>query len=175
MKKQMLMVALAFAMSAHVVTAQPDKAAAPADKAAALPAQLKPTPAQTQAALWASRVLSRYHYKAMQLDDAMSAKIYDNYLKSLDSEKLYFTQVDLDQFAPARMKLDDAINAEDLTLPFQIYATYQQRFYDRMAYAASWWARASSSSPPTRSWKSTARKPPGRRPRTRRATCGAAA
>jgi carboxyl-terminal processing protease len=128
MKKQMLMVALAFAMSAHVVTAQPEKVQTNV-------VQLKPSPAQTQAALWASRVLARYHYKAVPLDDAMSAKIYDNYFKTLDSEKLYFTQADVDQFAPARTKFDDAINNEDLTLPFQIYNTYQQRFNDRMAYA----------------------------------------
>jgi carboxyl-terminal processing protease len=128
MKKQMLMVALAFAMSAHLVTAQPEKVQTNV-------VQLKPTVAQTQAALWASRVLARYHYKAMPLDDAMSAKIYDNYFKNLDSEKLYFTQSDIDQFAPARTKFDDAINNEDLTLPFQIYNLYQQRFNERMAYA----------------------------------------
>ena len=50
------------------------------------------------------------------------------YFKSLDSEKLYFVQGDIDQFAPMRSKLDDAINNEDLTLPFQIYNLYQQRF-----------------------------------------------
>jgi carboxyl-terminal processing protease len=135
MKKQMLMVALAFAVSAHVVTAQPQAPQAPAQaQSSALP-QLKPTAAQTQAALWASRVLARYHYKATPLDDAMSAKIFDAYFKALDSEKLYFTQADVDQFAPARTKLDDAINNEDLTLPFQIYNLYEQRFNDRMAYA----------------------------------------
>jgi len=128
MKKQMLMVALAFAMSTHVVTAQPEKAGN---------TQMKPVAAQTQAALWASRVLARYHYKAMPLDDAMSEKIFDNYFESLDSEKLYFTQVDLDRYAPLRTKLDDAINNEDLSQPFAIYNVYQQRFGERMAYARS--------------------------------------
>jgi carboxyl-terminal processing protease len=133
MKKQVLAALLATcALSAHVVTAQPEKAQA--DKAVAI-AQLKPTPAQGQAAVWASRVMSRYHYKALPLDDAMSEKIFDNYLKWLDSEKLYFTQADLDQMAPARTKLDDAINNENLTVPFQMFNTYEQRFADRMAYA----------------------------------------
>jgi len=126
MKKQMLMIALAFAMSTHAVTAQPEKVAS---------TQMKPVAAQTQAALWASRVLARYHYKAMPLDDAMSEKIFDNYFESLDSEKLYFTQADIDRFAPLRTKFDDAINNEDLTGAFQIYNLYQQRFNDRMAYA----------------------------------------
>jgi carboxyl-terminal processing protease len=126
MKKQMFIVALAFAMSAPAAWAQPEKIGT---------TQLKPEPAQAQAALWASKLLSRYHYKAMPLDDALSAKIFDKYFKTLDSEKLYFVQGDIDQFDGARTKLDDAINNENLTLPFSIYSVYQQRFNQRMAYA----------------------------------------
>jgi carboxyl-terminal processing protease len=128
MKKQMLILALAAAcaVSTHAVTAQPEKVAS---------TQMKPVAAQTQAALWASRVLGRYHYKAAPLDDAMSEKIFDNYFQTLDSEKLYFTQADIDRFAPLRTKLDDAINNEDLNPPFTIYNLYQQRFADRMNYA----------------------------------------
>jgi carboxyl-terminal processing protease len=33
----------------------------------------------------------------MPLDDAMSEKIFDRYFKSLDAEKLFFTQADIDQ------------------------------------------------------------------------------
>ena len=129
MKKHVLIAALAFAMSAHVVTAQPEKSAAiatpppakPADpakpaakKAApAVAVPMKPIAAQTQAALWASRVLGRYHYSPIPLDDAMSVKIFDSYFDGLDSEKLYFVQADLDGFAAMRTKMDDAINNED--------------------------------------------------------------
>lgn len=128
MKKQMLIVVLAAAcaMSTHAVTAQPEKVAS---------TQMKPIAAQTQAALWASRVLGRYHYKALPLDDAMSEKIFDNYFEALDSEKLYFTQADIDRFAPMRTRFDDAINNEDLSQPYAIYNLYQQRFADRMNYA----------------------------------------
>jgi carboxyl-terminal processing protease len=126
MKKQVLTAILAFAMSAQVVTAQPEKAAA---------TPLKPTAEQAQSALWAARVMARYHYKALPLDDAMSEKIFDNYLKWLDSEKIYFTQADLAQLTPMRTKLDDAINNENLTLPFQMFNMYEQRFAERMTYA----------------------------------------
>ena len=137
MKKQMLIAALACTMTAHLAAAQPEKTTgASASAAAAGPApQLKPQAAQTQAALWASRVLARYHYKATPLDDALSEKIFDRYFKSLDSEKLYFVQADIDRFAPMRSKLDDAINNENLTLPFDVYNLYTQRFTERMAYA----------------------------------------
>jgi carboxyl-terminal processing protease len=126
MKKHTLIVALAFAMSAPAVWAQPEKTSI---------TQLKPVPEQAQAALWASKLLSRYHYKAVPLDDAMSAKIFDRYFKTLDGERLYFLQGDIAQFEAMRTRLDDAINSENLTLPFAIYNVYQQRFNERMVYA----------------------------------------
>src|SRR5215217_1246579 len=128
MKKQTLLAAMSLAfLSAY-------GHAAPAEKAAVVE-QVKPVAQQTQAALWASRVLSRYHYKATPLDDAMSEKIYDRYFKSLDAEKLFFVQADLDKYAGAKAKLDDAIVGENLQMPFDIYNLYQQRFNDRIAYA----------------------------------------
>lgn len=127
MKKQTMIAALALAFAAQVGAAQSEKIAAPT--------QIKPLAQQTQAALWASRVLSRYHYKAMPLDDAMSEKIFDRYFKSLDAEKLFFVQADLDQFAGVRSRLDDAITGENLSVPFAIYNLYQQRFDERIKYA----------------------------------------
>jgi carboxyl-terminal processing protease len=128
MKKQMLLAAMSLAfLSAY-------GHAAPADKAASTE-QLKPVAQQTQAALWASRVLSRYHYKAQPLDDALSEKIYDRYFKSLDAEKLFFVQADLDKYNGGKSKLDDAIVGENLQMPFDIYNLYQQRFNERIAYA----------------------------------------
>jgi carboxyl-terminal processing protease len=126
MKKQMLLAAMSLAFATAYAGAQADKAA---------DAPIKPAAQQGQAALWASRVLPRYHYKATPLDDAMSEKIFDRYLKSLDAEKLFLTQADVDQFAQYRTKLDDAIVSENLTVPFAMYNLYQQRFNERMAYA----------------------------------------
>jgi len=125
MKKQMLLSAIALAVSVQVGAAAPEKAAD----------VVKPQAVQSQAALWASHVMSRYHYKATPLDDAMSEKIFDRYFKSLDGEKLFFVQADVDQFAPVRTKMDDAIMSENLTVPFAIYNLYQQRFNERITYA----------------------------------------
>jgi len=71
--------------------------------------ELKPAQQQSQAARLAAALLTRFHYKAMPLDDAMSEKIFDHYLKSLDSEKFFFVQADIDQWSGARTQLDDAI------------------------------------------------------------------
>ncbi|MCC2955365.1 carboxy terminal-processing peptidase [Massilia sp. IC2-477] len=142
-KHHLFMAAMAFAMSAHVVTAQPEKVAAVApvkSPAAGAPVtaaslQIKPLAQQTEAALWATRVLGRLHYKAVPLDDAMSVKIFDNFFEAWDSEKLYFVQSDIDSFAPLRSRMDDAINNEDLRGPFSIFNLFQQRFTERMNYA----------------------------------------
>jgi carboxyl-terminal processing protease len=98
---------------------------------------LAPLHQQTQAALLSAEVLTRYHYKRVPLDDALSAKIFDNYFKELDGEKVFFIQSDIDHFAAARTEFDDAIIKEDLSIPFAIFNLYQQRMSERMNYARS--------------------------------------
>jgi len=96
---------------------------------------LKPTPEQAQAALSATRILTRFHYKAMPLDAAMSQHIFDRYFDSLDADRLFFVQSDIDRFAPQRDKLGDAIYDEDLSVPFAIFNLYEQRVAERTTYA----------------------------------------
>src|SRR5690348_15070737 len=111
-------------------------AAAPAAKYKATPApELKPTEAQGQAAILAARLLTRFQYEALPLDDAMSSKIFDAYFKALDGSRLFFTQQDLDKFAPDRGKLDDAIWNGDMSIPFAIFNLYEKRSGERTAYA----------------------------------------
>lgn len=98
---------------------------------------LKPLQQQSQAAHLSAEVLTRYHYKPVALDDVSSSKIFDNYIKSLDGQKVFFLQADIDQYAYARTKLDDAILDEDLTIPFAIFSLYQQRVAERLTYARS--------------------------------------
>ncbi|MEO7579744.1 MAG: carboxy terminal-processing peptidase [Massilia sp.] len=126
MIKHTILASVAFAFVTQAAFAQPDKAPLPA---------LKPIATQSQAAFWASRQLSQSHYKAMPLDDAMSEKIFDRYLKSLDGEKIYFQQGDIDNYESMRTKLDDAINYRSLNVPFAIYNTFQQRYAERFAYS----------------------------------------
>ncbi|MFZ2541448.1 MAG: carboxy terminal-processing peptidase, partial [Gallionella sp.] len=97
--------------------------------------QLMPLEQQSQAALLSARVLSRYHYKNIALDDSLSSKIFENYLKSLDGEKVFFLQTDIDHLDNAKTSLDDAILNRDLSIPFAIFNLYQQRIDERYTYA----------------------------------------
>lgn len=140
-----LLMALAVTGTAHADAAQSSAssaAACPAPVSAmpdadmgTVPVTLKPTTQEAEAALLSARFLTRFHYQAQPLDDAMSEKIFDKYLKSLDSEKVYFTQVDIDRFKPLRDQLDDAIWNEDLSGPFAMFNLYIQRASERMHYA----------------------------------------
>ncbi|CAN5831638.1 carboxy terminal-processing peptidase [soil metagenome] len=128
MKKTLIWIALAFAATTY--------AAAPASAPESIaPVVLKPLLQQEQAANMTAQFLTRFHYKAMPLDDAMSQKIFDRYLKALDPDHSFFVQTDIDRFADARTKMDDAINNQDLSTPFAMFNLYERRVMERMAYA----------------------------------------
>ena len=124
MKNKLLLILLSSALSASLQAAE-----------------LAPQLQQSQAAHLSAEVLTRYHYRHVALDDAASAKIFDNYFKALDGEKIFFLQSDIDRFTSARTRLDDAILNEDLSIPFAIYNLYQQRVAERVNYARSLLAR----------------------------------
>lgn len=111
------------------------RAAAP--ETGALSQELKPVPQEARAAHVAAEVLTRYHYTGTPLDVALSNRIFDQYLKSLDGEKLLFVQSDIDQLSANRARLGEAIVKEDLSVPFAIFNLYRQRATERFTYARS--------------------------------------
>lgn len=124
MKKTVLSMVLMF--GAAVFAATPESTG---------PVVLAPAQQQIQAAAMASSLLTRFHYTPMALDDAMSRKTFDRYIKVLDSDKVYFVQADVDQFMQARDKLDDAIKSQDLSAPYAMFNLYMQRQRQRLVYA----------------------------------------
>lgn len=125
--KKWLLIGLAIFLSMQAMQAIP---LSPAN-------QLKPLTPQTQAAHLSAEILSKYHYKPIKLNDISSNKIFDNYLKSLDAERIFFTQEDVDKFAFARTRLDNALLEEDLSIPFSIFNLYRERVTQRIQYAKS--------------------------------------
>lgn len=121
--------ATAFAQSAA------DMGASKPRKISELP--LQPTSDETNAALISAHLLTRFHYAAQPLDDAMSQKIYSLYFKLLDGEKVFFTQEDMAKFAKYKTQLGNSIWNKDLSAPFDIFNQYILRAIDRMNYARS--------------------------------------
>src|SRR4249920_549518 len=102
-----------------------------------------PAMAQTDAQAAAARLVygllsdSRYAYRPMALDDTLSADIFRRYLDTLDGQKLFFTQSDINRFQPYKTTLDDSIKSQNLSAAFDIFGTYSQRVDQRVAYARS--------------------------------------
>ncbi len=128
MKKSLLYGLIAIATAAYAAVPAPTPQSV-------VPPVLMPLQQQAMAATMSAQLLTRDHYKAMPLDDVMSQKIFDRYLKELDPEKLFFLQADIDHFSDARTKMDDAINSQDLSTPFAMFNLYQRRIVERITYA----------------------------------------
>lgn len=101
----------------------------------AAPPVLEPLKQQGQAAQMSAQFLTRYSYRPVPLDDDLSAKIMDSYIKALDPDRTIFLQTDIDKFMADKGKIDDAIAQQNLQIPFSIFNTYERRVVDRMNYA----------------------------------------
>ena len=97
----------------------------------ALPA-LKQTPEQEKAAIEVVTQLHKKHYRDQELDDALSARFLDDYLKALDPAKNYFLQGDIDEFEKSRKKFDDYLKKGDLSQGFAIFNRYNERVEKRL-------------------------------------------
>ena len=98
--------------------------------------ELQPTREQRQSTLIINNVVGKYHYKKSVLDDGMSASILERYLDSLDPNKRYFTQQDVDHFTKKYQKrLDDALRGARLEPAFEIFIAYRLRMEDRISHA----------------------------------------
>jgi carboxyl-terminal processing protease len=98
---------------------------------------LSPEPYQKETSRWLVRLLEQLHYKPMKLDDSFSEKILDNYIKILDSNKVYFYADDIKGFAIYKNQVDDAIKSGDVELAFNIFTLYMKRIKNRTEYSLS--------------------------------------
>jgi len=98
-------------------------------------AQLTPNQEQRQATLIITKVVDRFHYRKVPLDDALSVDILDRYLRALDPNRSFFTAADVADFARYKDSLDDALRHADLAPAFDIFKRFRQRVDQRVDYA----------------------------------------
>jgi carboxyl-terminal processing protease len=75
------------------------------------------------------------HISQQPIDDRTSSKLDDEFIKTLDPQKLYFLQSDIDRFNRFRFELDDLIKAGNLDFAASVYETYLTRLKERMEVA----------------------------------------
>lgn len=66
-------------------------------------------------------ILKSRHINPKTLDDTFSKKLFSTYIDSLDTNKIFLLQSDIDEFKKYETKLDDQIKENDLTFFFMTY------------------------------------------------------
>jgi carboxyl-terminal processing protease len=78
---------------------------------------------------------SRSHYTQVKMDDALSEKIFDRYIKQLDYARNVFLATDIDAFQKYRFEFDRVIARGKLDVAYEIFNLNQQRRLERYEYA----------------------------------------
>jgi carboxyl-terminal processing protease len=87
-----------------------------------------------QVAISVARWLEQGHYTREKLDEKMSARFLQTYLTTLDYNKLYFTQKDVDDFeSKYASTLGDSVLRGDLGPAREIFTRFKQRVEERVA------------------------------------------
>lgn len=80
------------------------------------------------------KALENGHYVKRSIDDAMSSKILDQYLKRLDPRKQLFTLQDIEKFESFRYSFDDDLRRGRLDKAYRIFNVYFERAKTRNEY-----------------------------------------
>jgi len=80
-------------------------------------------------------IINTYHYKKVDLNDQFSVGILHRYLDSLDPNRGFFTQVDINDFNKYQFQLDDDLKQAKLEPAFEIFRLYRKRVNERIEFA----------------------------------------
>ena len=95
---------------------------------------LQPSSAQVSVSRNIARGLEYSHFRSQRLDQNLSSQIFDNYLKNLDNQRVYFLESDIQEFEKYRNRLDIALKSGQLDGAFAIYNRFQTRVVERLQF-----------------------------------------
>ncbi|MDD7804510.1 MAG: carboxy terminal-processing peptidase [Endozoicomonas sp. (ex Botrylloides leachii)] len=89
---------------------------------------------QAIASVNAVQILDRNHYGKVNLDQASGEKAFDRYIERLDPNRSFFTQKDINGFAPYKEGLSKALKNGNLKPAFAIFNRYRKRTEERARF-----------------------------------------
>lgn len=101
---------------------------------AALP-ELNPEGQHKVAAKRISDLFTRAHYKEVFLNDQVSEKIFERYLRSLDVNKTILLKSDIDTLTKYKGKFDEALAKGDMSLAYDMYSLSLEKRLNRFEFA----------------------------------------
>lgn len=95
------------------------------------------SPQHATASKRVAATFTRSHYLPVQLNDELSGRIFDLYLKNLDYYRNHLLASDVAKFEQYRHQFDDGINRGNLDFAFDMFNLAQKRRFERFDYAIS--------------------------------------
>jgi len=96
--------------------------------------KLTPTANERRIARSVAQHIPRAHYTRMPINDDFSEKLFDEYFDTLDPNKYFFYQSDIEKFKDLRKKLDDQVTEGDVTFAFEVFDLFKTRLNERVAW-----------------------------------------
>ena len=72
-------------------------------------------------------VLKQFHYEPTEIDNDLSKKLYKSYIETLDGQKHFFIQSDIEEFGAYELRLDEEVKYESLRFFDITYERLQKR------------------------------------------------
>jgi carboxyl-terminal processing protease len=82
-----------------------------------------------------SKLIEELHYSRPRLDNSLSSAILDEYLDTLDGNRMYFTAADIAGFSRLRYELDERARTGELQPVFDIFNLFRERAGQRVEHA----------------------------------------
>lgn len=95
---------------------------------------LKPELFRSKETIVIKDILKNIHYRKINLSDSLSSAILDDYLKTLDFQKMFFLESDIQKFEQYRYKFDDYMENGDLAAAFEIFNVFKKRMTEAMQF-----------------------------------------
>jgi len=100
-------------------------------------AQLAPSAKHEKIGELVTEFVQKSHYQHSSVDDALSTQILDRYIKSLDGNRMYLLESDVEAFQKYRHELDDMVQSEPMDPVFDMFEVYRTRARERLNFALS--------------------------------------
>jgi carboxyl-terminal processing protease len=126
-KKLYFVLVLSAAVACHASPSKPIKVDGSND--------LQPDARQNLVCKEVASLISKYNYKKVDLNDSLSAIIYDRYLKKIDPDHNYLLASDVKAFTNFKYQLDDDLKAGNLNDVFYIFNVFQKRYLDLIKFS----------------------------------------
>ncbi len=95
----------------------------------------KPTRNEVLVSKMVAKLMQDDHLSSRELDDTISMRAFDMFIKNLDPLKAYFLKSDIDEFSKYKDQLDDQMKTGDYSAAFAVFNRFLTRVDERTSVA----------------------------------------